>query len=335
MKEATEIVFINEKPEKIGYSVILSMYQGKWVFVKHKERDTYEIPGGRIEENETPLDTAKRELYEETGAKTFTIREISYYGVQRSGDNNFSYGGLFFANITELDDLPEFEMAERIFADILPENMTYTDIQPTLHKKGLEWLDENSTDIYMVRHAKPDYTHEDDATRPLLPEGMEAAEKLVDLFEDIHIDAAYSSPYQRSVDTIRPVCRAKSLLITTEYDFRERKMGERWISDSAFKTFAFDQWQDMDYKIEDGESLRMVQQRNINALNSVIKANEKKSIIIGTHGTALSTILNFYYPDFGYEKSEQMKPKLPYIFKLRFLADEFICGIEIPMDNIL
>jgi len=329
MKELTDIIFTDSTPEKIGYSVILSMHRGKWVFVKHKERDTYEIPGGRLEGNETPLDAAKRELYEETGAKTFTIRGICYYGVKRPGSNNISYGSLFFANITEFDNLPDFEMTERIFTDTVPENMTYPDIQPLLHKKGVEWLAENSTVLYMVRHAKPDYTYEDDATRPLLQEGIEAAQKLVDVFADIHIDTAYSSPYVRSVDTIKPICEAKGILIATEYDLRERKVGESWISDDDFKNFALNQWSDFDYKLEDGESLRRVQQRNIAALNKILKENERETIIVGTHGTALSTILNHYHPDFGYEESEKMKPKLPYIFKLRFILDEFIDGLEI------
>ena len=52
----------------LKFAVIIAKADGKWVFCKHKERDTYEVPGGHRETGENILDTAKRELYEETGA---------------------------------------------------------------------------------------------------------------------------------------------------------------------------------------------------------------------------------------------------------------------------
>ena len=54
--------------EKYRYTVIFARHNGKWLYARHKDRDTYETAGGHIEPNETPLDCAKRELYEETGA---------------------------------------------------------------------------------------------------------------------------------------------------------------------------------------------------------------------------------------------------------------------------
>lgn len=60
-----------DKPLK--YAVICARYNGKWVFCKHKNRDTYEIPGGHREDSEDIETTAKRELWEETGAKNFDI----------------------------------------------------------------------------------------------------------------------------------------------------------------------------------------------------------------------------------------------------------------------
>ena len=55
-----------------------------------------------------------------------------------------------------------------------------------------------------------------------------------------------------------------------------------------------------DYCHEDGgESIAMVQNRNIEALNEILSDNTDKEIVIGIHGTALSTILNSYDNSFG------------------------------------
>ena len=59
--------------DKLKFVVIVSRYQNKWIFCKHKQRDTYEIPGGHREAGETILEAAKRELYEETGAIKFQL----------------------------------------------------------------------------------------------------------------------------------------------------------------------------------------------------------------------------------------------------------------------
>ena len=52
----------------LKFAVIIAKHNGKWVFCKHRERSTWEVPGGHREQGEDILETAKRELYEETGA---------------------------------------------------------------------------------------------------------------------------------------------------------------------------------------------------------------------------------------------------------------------------
>ena len=67
--------------ELLKFAVIISQSNGKWVFCKHKERDTYEVPGGHREAGEDIFETAKRELQEETGAIKFEIKPICVYSV--------------------------------------------------------------------------------------------------------------------------------------------------------------------------------------------------------------------------------------------------------------
>ncbi len=52
---------------------------GEVVFVEHPERG-WEIPGGHLEENETPEEALMRELLEETGLKGKVVRwNTTYY----------------------------------------------------------------------------------------------------------------------------------------------------------------------------------------------------------------------------------------------------------------
>ena len=124
--------------EKLLYAIVVSRYKNKWIFVKHKERDTWEIPAGHREIDEDINLTAKRELFEETGAKEFEILYMYDYSLEIDGKE--SYATLFFAEIYSVGDLPDFEIGEvKEFKD-MPKNLTYPSIQPKLFEKIKEEL---------------------------------------------------------------------------------------------------------------------------------------------------------------------------------------------------
>lgn len=114
------------------YVVTFARYQDKWLFSRHRSRTTWETQGGHIEEGETPLQAARRELYEESGATEFTITPMfDYWAGDRTGS---AVGVIFLAEITHLDDLPNSEMAEVRAFDALPDNLTYPEITPFLYE---------------------------------------------------------------------------------------------------------------------------------------------------------------------------------------------------------
>ena len=127
--------------ELLKFAVIISKHNGKWVFCKHKERDTYEVPGGHREEGESILDTAKRELNEETGARDFTVEPVCVYSV--TGKNRVNetgeetYGMLYFADIYSFDSALNSEMELVKLFDTLPTEWTYPLIQPLLIEEYL------------------------------------------------------------------------------------------------------------------------------------------------------------------------------------------------------
>lgn len=127
------------------FAVIVSRFQHKWILVKHKDRETWEIPGGHREKGEEINITASRELQEETGAKEFKLTPICIYSVTKEdGDKTkhpvSTFGGLYFAEVTELGDLPNLEIEEIRFFNNLPNELTYPEIQPCLLDKVVKYI---------------------------------------------------------------------------------------------------------------------------------------------------------------------------------------------------
>lgn len=174
----------------------------------------------------------------------------------------------------------------------------------------------NITTVYFVRHAIPNYNNHDDMSRELTEQGLRDRKLVTDFLSDKKISVALSSPYKRAVDTIKEFADVNNLQIQIIYDFRERKINSEWIED--FNAFCKKQWEDFDFKLSDGESLREVQSRNINALNNALEIYRGKNIVIGSHGTALSTVINYFDDSFGYEEFNEIKNLMPWIVGFTF-----------------
>ena len=178
------------------------------------------------------------------------------------------------------------------------------------------------TTVYFVRHAEPNFNNHDDMTRELTEKGLEDRKLVTEFLWNKNIDLVLSSPYKRSVDTIKDFADKKNLDIHTVDDFRERKIDSVWIED--YESFCKAQWEDFNYKLSDGETLGEVQKRNVEALNYVLKQYEGKNIVIGSHGTALSTIINYYDNAFGYKEFQNIRGLMPWIVKFVFDGIECI-----------
>lgn len=172
------------------------------------------------------------------------------------------------------------------------------------------------TTIFFVRHAQPNLENHDDLTRELTAKGEADCALVAEYLKDQPIDAVFSSPFRRAMDTVRPLADARGLEIRTIDDFRERKIGNEWID--GFNSFAARQWEDFGYKLPDGESLCEVQARNVDALRSLLRQHPGKSLVIGSHGTALSTVINHYVPSFGYARFEEIRGLMPWIVRFDF-----------------
>lgn len=114
------------------YVVVLSSYEGKILLSRHRCRNTWETQGGHIEPGETPMEAAKRELYEESGARKYDIRPLCDYRAWDELSGKGANGRVYAARIDELGRIPDSEMAETRLFEALPENLTYPAITPVL-----------------------------------------------------------------------------------------------------------------------------------------------------------------------------------------------------------
>ncbi len=174
------------------------------------------------------------------------------------------------------------------------------------------------TKIYFVRHCTPNFENKNDRERELTKDGLAARKYIVDYLKDKSIDVIFSSTYKRCIDTIKPFSELTGLPINTAENFKERNIG-KWVDD--FATYSANQWKDFSYKIEGGESLQDVQIRNIIELKRILKENKNQNIVISTHGTAFSTILNYYDSSFCYDSFNKIKSIMPFIASTEFSND--------------
>lgn len=181
------------------------------------------------------------------------------------------------------------------------------------------------TRIFFVRHAQPDHIYCDDKTRPLTSEGEADAKKVLEVLSDKNIDLFFCSPYKRSLDTIRGAAEFYGMRIITDERLRERESGKGANVKDMFRK----RWEDHDLHESGGESLNMVQKRNIAALEEILTQHRNKNIVVGTHGTALSTIMNYYDPGFGCDDFLRIIDWMPYIVEYDFENTRLVSAHEL------
>ena len=121
--------------EQIAFSVIAARMRGEWVFCRHRDRATWEMPGGHRETGETPEAAARRELREETGASAAALERICDYSA------GTAFGALYYAEAEALPGPdPAVEIAEARASAVFPEHWTYPDIQPALLARIQDYL---------------------------------------------------------------------------------------------------------------------------------------------------------------------------------------------------
>ena len=171
------------------------------------------------------------------------------------------------------------------------------------------------TTIIFVRHAHSNLQNHDERLRELSPRGMEDRKRVTEYLSGKNIDAVLSSPYRRAVDTVADFARRYGFEIELMDGFREREV-PGWLEDYA--AFVQRQWEDFDYKHPGCESLREARNRCVTALETVLRRYAGKTVVIGSHGTAISAVINFFDRSFGWSEFEKIEGVMPWIVEFDF-----------------
>jgi 2,3-bisphosphoglycerate-dependent phosphoglycerate mutase len=169
------------------------------------------------------------------------------------------------------------------------------------------------TRILLIRHAQSapsDSIPESDW--PLSDAGLRQAEVLAHDLDGRPIDVIYASPYQRAGATVEPLARQRHLPIQVVEDLRERHLADGILD--GWLDHLQRSWADRDYKLDGGESANECQRRVVASLGDIAAQHHDASIVVCSHGNALSLFLNSIEPAFGFEDWRAMtNPALYYL----------------------
>lgn len=157
------------------------------------------------------------------------------------------------------------------------------------------------TKIYLVRHAEAMGNVEEffqgQTDCELSEKGKKQLELLAERFRDIPIEAIYSSPLKRTIDTAEAVNKYHNLPIIRDDGLIEINggvwEGKPWADLPKLYPVEHDLWQNkmQDFYVADGERMTEVFERMKNAVDKIAAENDGRTIAVVSHGCALRNFL--------------------------------------------
>ncbi|MCE3199175.1 histidine phosphatase family protein [Paenibacillus sonchi] len=159
-----------------------------------------------------------------------------------------------------------------------------------------------TTYIYMVRHGDSLKTSGNERSRFLSAQGEKDAQRVTQRLLGEGIDALYSSPYTRAVDTIAGLAGALGKEIHKVEDLKEKCWTEddRTLQDPELYPFLEQMFAEPDFVLEvGGESNRVCKERAVKALKEILRNHPGERIVIGTHGMVMTLMMNEFAEEYG------------------------------------
>ena len=168
------------------------------------------------------------------------------------------------------------------------------------------------TTLYLVRHAHADWR--DDEARQLSESGQAASQVVADLLSALPITAVYSSPHRRSIETAAPLATRLGIGLELLRDLRERELPV--VPPEEFNRAVEETWRSPASAVAGGESNRDAQTRGLAAVRGILTQHPGQHVVVSTHGTLLTLILNGLDSTFGYEFWRRLS--FPDVYRVEF-----------------
>jgi 2,3-bisphosphoglycerate-dependent phosphoglycerate mutase len=120
---------------------------------------------------------------------------------------------------------------------------------------------------------------------------------LADLLLPLRIQRVISSPFARATESVTPFCRRAGLRLETDDRLVERVLGAGDLPD--WREHLRRSFDDLDYRLEGGESSRAAQARGTSAVRDALKSGER--CVLVTHGNLLALILRSIDATVGFD----------------------------------
>ncbi|MDG5471278.1 histidine phosphatase family protein [Jeotgalibacillus sp. ET6] len=181
-----------------------------------------------------------------------------------------------------------------------------------------------STVVYMVRHGESP-KEGNERTRGLTEKGsMDALQVTEILKKDKRIDVVVSSPYIRSILTVKEIAEQIGHKVLVFEDLRERNFSskERRLPDSELLPILEESFIDMNYFFEGGESNADCQKRAISVFKELLDTYRDKEIVIGTHGVVMTLMMRYF--DRTYDLNFLLSTSKPDIYRMEFNEQQLV-----------
>lgn len=181
---------------------------------------------------------------------------------------------------------------------------------------------DHMTTIYLLRHAQSQPDRDvPDSDWPLSVRGRQQALDLVPVLSRLEIEAIYSSPYRRALETVKPFARHSEIGIVVHESLREQETRLTG-GEPDFRANIRQMWADFHSTPTSGEPAISCQTRVVAAISEIGGLCSDKTVLVSSHGNAIALFLNHLDAGIGYEEWRRIKN--PDLFKIELSGRDFL-----------